>query len=355
MSIRNPSDIITLNVAGTHFITCISTLTSRSSYFEAMFSKHWVAEDGGTHNIVCRNSLGHSLSGNDDNLEKRKEHQSNRSTTVFIDKDPIAFQYLLKYMREGYLDLPNEKYSLCKDIILQAQYFGLHDFITQVKQRAVRNSFDHHGFSEHFKSDLEDDYIDAFDHCYPTLVDAFENGCLPYLYFEKLKNVVCLQVGDVKYTLNKTMLRAESVLMEQEIDPDDITYDDTLKRSYYIDLDPEAFSYLVHYIRHSQLDLPSDNKNLFLRVLLCAEFMKMDDFLTLVKARTMMGLEMHEAPMGLDPIDGQAIDGIDPSRNHVNEIDQQYAAAFNRRFRTIGAAFKQNILPTYFFQAEGVC
>ena len=120
----------------------------------------------------------------------------------------------------------------------------------------------------------------------------------------------------------------------------------------------EAFHYLVHYIRQSQLDLPNDNTNLFLRVLYCADVLKMYEFIVLVKARTMMGLERHEAPMGLDPMDnGQVMDDyfFDPTRrNRVTEIDHQYAAAFNRRFHTIGAAFQQNILPRYFFQAEGV-
>lgn len=362
-STRNSTDIITLNVGGKHFTTCKSTLMRLSPYFEAMFSKYWTSNDS-DHDIIKRSNYDDSdicFSSSSSNGNVMKEHHNqnnNMSSTltqlpvVFIDKDPIPFQYILKYMREGHIDLPSDNYALAKDVILQAQYFGIYEFISHVKSRSVQNCIVgyetyHFDFTNLKVDDIDEiECINIFDQKYRTLNDAFDDECLPYSYFHKYNNSVCLQVGDVKHTLNKTTVRAKSALLESIIDSGPSF--DSSPRIHCIDQDSEAFSYLLHYIRYSQLDLPQDNKCLFRRILFCAQYLQMNDFLILVKARTMMGIELHEAPMGLDPMDSNFV----MNTREITEIDRHYAFDFDRRFISIDSAFTQNALPLYFFKFD---
>lgn len=351
-SIRNSSDIVVLNVGGEHFTTCISTLTTHSLYFEAMFSKHW------TNN-------GDENDDHGDHLEKQNESGSSHSSPqqIFIDKDPIAFKYILNYMREGYMNLPRDKedgddndnlYNLVKNVISQAQYFGLDDFLSHVKMKTVQNCILHGTI---FNFELEDtmsttlleesQMITVFDAKYANLIDAFDDGCLPCHYLERYKDQVCLKVGGEKFMLNKSKLRTKSQLLAEMIDADSIF--ESSRRTYFIDQDPEAFNHLLHFLRYSQVDLPNDNPCLFGRVLHCAEILKMNDFIILVKARTVSNLERHEAPMGLDDfMDGSSNYHL-ASQVEVCDIDRRNAEFFDRRFRSINEAINLNRLPDRFF------
>ena len=351
-SIRNSSDIVQLNVGGEHFSTCISTLTTRSPYFEAMFSRHWT-----NHNDENDDYDDNLVRGN----ELPSSHLPTPSQQIFIDKDPTAFKYILNYMREGYMNLPKDKedgqngniYNLIKNIITQAQYFGLDDFLFQVKVKTVKNCILH---GQIFNFELDDStrqtplessqMMGVFDAKYENLIDAFDDGCLPYHYLERYRDQVNLQVGDVKYTLNKSKLRAKSQLIAEMIDADSIF--ESSRRTYFIDQDPEVFNYLLHFIRYSQIDLPNDNPCLFGRVLHCAEFLKMDDFIILVKARTVSNLERHEAPMGADFMDGSSNYHL-ATKVEVTDIDRRNAEFFDRRFRSINEAINSNTLPDRFF------
>lgn len=351
-SIRNSSDIVVLNVGGQHFTTCISTLTTNSLYFEAMFSEHWTNNDD----------------ENDDHLVRQNEIESPHFSSaspqqIFIDKDPAAFRYILNYMREGYMSLPRDKqdtdendnfYNLVKSIISQAQYFGLDDFLSHVKMKTVQNCIINGTI---FNFELEDtmsttlldgsQMITIFDAKYDNLIDAFDDGCLPYHYLEQYKDQVSLQVGDMKFMLDKSKLRTKSQLLAGMIDADSIF--ESSRKTYFVDQDPEAFKHLLHFIRYSQVSLPNDNPCLFGRVLHCAEFLKMNDFVLLVKARTVSNLERHEAPMGLDDfMDGSSNFHL-ASQVEVSDIDRRNAEFFDRRFHSINEAINLNRLPDRFF------
>jgi hypothetical protein len=408
--IRNSSDIVTLNVGGKHFTTCISTLTRYSTYFEAMFSQNWAGS------TTSDDDDDNNNSDNDDGNNHGSD-KNNASPTIFIDKDPIPFAYILNYMREGHIDLPKStsastgtgignngdyeyEYTLAKNIIIQAQFFGLDDFISYIKIKSVQNcgkdifSIDIHTNNcitdeENNNNDEEEDelggctsinveereeqkrlqqqqqqqeyenrLIDAFDTKYDSIMDAFDDGCLPYSYFEQYYDQVSIQVGNQKFTLNKTKLKEKSIVMKQTIDQNSgdsssstatttTFYFHSSKRLYFIDQDPEAFQYLVHYIRCSQLVLPRNDPFVFRRILCCATDLQMNDFMILVKARTMMYIECHEAPMGLDEL----IPRVSPCAiyNGVTIEHCRYANNFDRRFSNIDAAFTQGILPSGFF------
>ena len=256
-TIQNSSDIITLNVGGTHYTTCVTTLTKYSTYFQAMFSNNW--------NTLCcdgDNDNDDDNCGDDSNLTNVPAAPTaditHKSPIIFIDKDPIAFQYILNYMREGYMDIPNtaaastntsacsygtnNNYILAKNIIIQAQYFGFEDFINYVKMKSVLNCMNSNVFQlynndtiagkrnvdsmrmftdqqpEELEEEEEEEedgqngkdeqtkIIQAFDNKYETLMDAFDDECLPYTYFEQYNNQMLIQVGNNQYTINKTKL-----------------------------------------------------------------------------------------------------------------------------------------------------
>ncbi len=340
-SIRNSTDIITLNVGGTFFTTCKSTLTQYSVYFQAMFSNNW-AQTNDNENETCDDSQN-------ENGNNTEEGQI-KPTEIFIDKDPKSFKYLLTYMREGYIDIPRDDFVLAKSIILQAQYFGLDGILQFVKARSVQNFPQAFGVKTSLSFDEcdMDDIIMKFDDRYGNLIDAFdeEDGCLPLAYFEKFNNQVSLQVGDTKYTISRNKVMSKSAFIERLILSKGVAFPASTEL-FYIDQDPEAFKYLVHFIRYSQIDLPRNDSFLFQRILCCAQELEMKDFITFVKARTMTNIEHSQAPLGLDPIADQ--DSPHSLSNVVTDIHRQYALEFDRRFRSISVALEQNILPRRFF------
>ena len=129
--------------------------------------------------------------------------------------------------------------------------------------------------------------------------------------------------------------------------------EDTFQTStevFYIDQDPEAFKYLVHFIRYSQIDLPRNDSFLFQRILCCAQELEMKDFITFVKARTMTNIERSQAPLGLDPNNDQ--DSPHLLLNVVTDVHRRYSSEFDRRFRSISIALEQNVLPRRFFNHD---
>lgn len=104
---------IEVNVGGTIFFTSISTLTGYSSYFKAKFSQEW-------------NNYNNK---NDDN-------DSNQTPSIFIDQNPEPFRILLSFMRSGCIS----SVDVCRmQVLLQAEYLGIHDLLCAVKYRAYRN------------------------------------------------------------------------------------------------------------------------------------------------------------------------------------------------------------------------
>ncbi len=369
-SIRNSSDIVTLNVGGTHYTTCVATLINYSSYFEAMFSMNWASSSA---------DQTHDSGDNDDEIDDNEHEKQNNQNhinkqnheptypVIFLDKDPIPFGYILNYMREGYISLPKGDYMLAKNIILQAQYFGLEFFISMIKYKSVENCMQYTSIfnvldddevamdeiGENGVDSKMDRYSRAFDDRYPSLSDAFEDGCLPYSYFHKYRNQILIQLScGEKVFANKTKIIEKSEWLKHRIE-DGPTFPISPEDALYIDEDPQVFKYILDYIRCSQVHMPEDDPSLFRRILSCAEVLRMDHFITIVKSRTMTGLEWNDqAPMGADPM------FLDESRHAlvthgISHAQRRNAIAFDQKFGSIDAAFTEAILPKmYFFSRE---
>ena len=316
---KEATDIIQLNVGGKLYTSCISTLTQYSPYFEAMFSQHW-------------NHHHHET----------RPNENDQVRVVFIDKDPEPFGYLLSYMREGYIDIPSADYSLAKRIILQAQYFGLENFVNHVKITAWK-----------FGGGIlpgciceKNEALEAFDRKYENnLHDAFDDGFLPAAYFDAYDDQFCLRVGNREFHMNKATLINHSEYLRRKI------CSSFCKNSCFLDQDPNAFEYLVIYMRYSQMDLPRDDPFLFRRVLHIALDIEMKEFLVLVKARTMVNIERHEAPQGLE-VNRFAQDCPFGFPVIVSDVHYLYASHFDRRFQGLDRAFSTKVLPARFFGCE---
>ena len=105
----------------------------------------------------------------------------------------------------------------------------------------------------------------------------------------------------------------------------------------YLEQDPKALAHLLPYVQYSQLDLPQNNPFLLRRILMLAEYLKMTDFLVIIKARVMVNIEKNEAPMGFDPL----IEYEHPCGpiRQITDLHRQYAANFDRRFSNFDDAF----------------
>lgn len=132
-----------LNVGGTYFESCKTTLEGASSYFSSCFQR-WD---------------GHA------------------DEPLFVDGDGDAFQVLLSYMRFGKLTLPRQDEGLCERVLLQAEYLGMDALLSDVKARA-------------FKHMHPDTYQDearplaaAFDEEVGSLTEAIDSHVLPARYF----------------------------------------------------------------------------------------------------------------------------------------------------------------------------
>ena len=351
------SNIVKLNVGGTFFTTSISTLISHSSYFDAMFSQNWSCN---THNDDETNDCS------DTSITKEQNFP-----TIFIDKDPIPFSYIMTYMREGRINLSDD-YMIARLIILQAQYFGIECLLCKIKFRAVKNCMycetnvfnitvvddddeqDVHATNVQ-NNDQEKEqkqllrYGQAFDQKYQTLHDAFEDGCLPYAYFQKYRNQLNVQVGQegVKFFINKTKAVEKSDFFKEVVQGGP-TFPIAPAHSIYIDQDPDVFKYIHDYIRYSQINLPSDNPSLFRRILCCAEDLRLKDFIILVKARTMAGLEFSEAPMGADPM--FLYDSLHATVVDISNNQRHHASLFDQKYSSIDAAFTEGVLPKMYFR-----
>ena len=324
--------IVELNVGGKLFKTRASTLTQNSPYFEALLSKKW----------------NHSRDVEEDQDYPNKIHANDEILKVFIDKDPEPFGYILTYLREGIVDIPGSgspgskntspirNYdSLAKCIVLQAQYFGLEDFVNHVKIKAWKLC----GHPSVGCLCEDHEALEAFDKKYESLYDAFEQGFLPSAYFGKYDGQFHIQVGNTCFRMSKSTLQSHSEYLKREI------LASHCKHSIFLDQDPKAFQYLTNYMRYRQLDLPRNDVFLFQRVLHIAVDIEMKDFLVLVKARTMVNIERH---MGLDPI--VSYDSpFGSSTVIVSDVHVLYAAQFDRRFHNFDRAFSAKMLPDRFF------
>ncbi|KAL9645976.1 hypothetical protein ABK040_000447 [Willaertia magna] len=107
MKTLNPktNDIVYLNVGGRHFTTSITILTTFSnSFFTTMFSGRF-------------------------ELSKTKDGY------IFIDRDGDLFVYILEYLRDREIILPNKDAEvLKKKIIREAKYYQLEELIDYLNE-----------------------------------------------------------------------------------------------------------------------------------------------------------------------------------------------------------------------------
>jgi len=111
-SSSSSNDRIILDVGGTQFVSSKSTLSTNSSYFQALLSQTW------TH-------------------ETETETEKNKKFDFFVDQNPDAFVALLDFMRKGCIEVE----KLTSDVMLQAEFLGMEDLIRAVKCRSYRNYF----------------------------------------------------------------------------------------------------------------------------------------------------------------------------------------------------------------------
>ena len=95
---------------------------------------------------------------------------------------------------------------------------------------------------------------------------------------------VVLDVGGTLFTTSKNTLVANSTYFEsifREGWPDD---------DYFLDRDPATFALLLTYMRNGVVELPEHDESLARRVLLEAQFLGIDDFLSAIKAQAYRNL-----------------------------------------------------------------
>uniref|UniRef100_A0A1I7T5D3 BTB domain-containing protein n=1 Tax=Caenorhabditis tropicalis TaxID=1561998 RepID=A0A1I7T5D3_9PELO len=87
--------IVKLNIGGTVFHTTVSTLTRFDGFFKTLLE---------TDVPVTKDDTG----------------------SIFVDRDPTYFRFILNFMRDGDVELPDSKKEL-KEIHIEAQYYLLKD------------------------------------------------------------------------------------------------------------------------------------------------------------------------------------------------------------------------------------
>jgi len=303
----NPKDLVYLNIGGVKFATTITTLTQKSTYFQSMF--RWYNDN----------------------------QSDNANPTIFIDKDPEPFKYLLTYMREGIIDIPKENDGLARGIILQAHYFGLNEFVRVVKITSWRNS----DLCSH-KAVIDDDRaLKDFDLYFDSFHDSFaESEFLPSAYHSEYSfKKISLRNGNQTWKIDREVLENYSNTIKKEL------IVSPWKKTFEFLHDEVAFGRIMNFLIYLQLDLPRTDVLLFQRILKIASELDIFEIIVYVKARTMVNIEKRSAPLGLDPIINCSL--CLPIQ--VSDVHYLYAAYFDERFHGFERAFATGILPNGFF------
>jgi hypothetical protein len=149
------ADRVILDVGGSKFTSAVTTLSSNSAYFAALFSAHW------------------NTNGNDDHDENNNNDTATTDTTafdeIFLDQDPRAFGKLLAYMRQGMINATD----IDKNVLLLAEFLGVEHLLLAVRVRAYRNLHPR-------LAPMNDQQIASwFDKKYGGIREALSSGVLP--------------------------------------------------------------------------------------------------------------------------------------------------------------------------------
>ena len=120
---------------------------------------------------------------------------------------------------------------------------------------------------------------------------------------------VVLDVGGTTFTTSKNTLTANSTYFKsifREGWPDD---------DYFLDRDPATFSLLLTCMRTGVVELPEHDESLARRVLLEAQFLGMDGFLSAIKAQAYRNLEAE----GWKGSDADAVKNFDKSHGGLED------------------------------------
>ena len=153
---------------------------------------------------------------------------------------------------------------------------------------------------------------------------------------------VVLDVGGTTFTTSKNTLVANSTYFKsifREGWPDD---------DYFLDRDPKTFELLLTYMRSGVVELPEHDESLARRVLLEAQFLGVDGFLSAVKAQAYRNLVKE-----LEGLDADAATNFDKkhggSRTHSGRACCRRAstgACRRRRRRRSASSFRSCWPPT---------
>ncbi|CDR95316.1 K+ channel tetramerisation domain containing protein, putative [Babesia bigemina] len=108
------SEVVNLNVGGVSYVTTYRTLLNHkgsrfATYFRQLFAH------------LYQNAPASSLG---DDFSYLANDRSTPYPTVFIDRDGRRFSYVLDYLRDGSVALPDDQ-TVCRGLLTDAQYFRL--------------------------------------------------------------------------------------------------------------------------------------------------------------------------------------------------------------------------------------
>lgn len=209
-------DKVTVNVGGKRFVAATSTLVSNSAYFEALLSSRWSS--------------------------------SSRTTEpIFIDHVPEAFGHLLAYMRSGIVSLPSDL-ELSKLVLVQAQFLGIHGFLTSVKSTAYRRIFRHNDLVKNEVVEAE-----SFDDKYGTLEAAIGAGILPQCYFTPSENMQ-IRIHDRVLLAPKNALVVRSSFFRKLLTAHPVDY---WKDEVVLCGNPDVYEVVLHWFCGQRLHVSS--------------------------------------------------------------------------------------------------
>ena len=149
---NNPptNTFIKLVVGGVEFVTAMNTLIFGSNYFSAMFSGEF--EESNTIN------------------------DSTTQRSIYIDRDPDAFKFILAYLRTGIFTCKD--ISMLPSILLEAEFFMVAGIIDNIKLKCIRNL---HPDNNLILVDSEK-ALELFDTTFPSTLDLLNFPGFPTIY-----------------------------------------------------------------------------------------------------------------------------------------------------------------------------
>mmetsp|Transcript_18009 Transcript_18009/g.25394 ORF Transcript_18009/g.25394 Transcript_18009/m.25394 type:complete len:303 (+) Transcript_18009:243-1151(+) len=175
-------DRIEIHVGDTKFVTARTTLISGSTYFQSLLSVRW-----------------------NQNEEKKEP--------LFLDQEPGPFEILLRYMRTGLVQLPQDDFRLCNLTLTLAEFLGMTSFLVEIKSTAKKRICHENDFEYNQEKDAA-----RFDELYGSLKACITKGILPKCYFEPCDILqICVQNRIIKAP--KPLLVKNSIYFRELLGP----------------------------------------------------------------------------------------------------------------------------------------